>query len=113
MAIKVFLLTIYIDNSIYSLYCRNMLKHIESGISGRGLGYDSFRYIKELASRFKIKGVVFTKPDGGIKVIADGEERDLVEFARKLERSSFFSSTENFYVKWKEPNEKIQETFTY
>ena len=83
-----------------------MLKHIESGISGRGLGPNSLRHIKELASQLQIRGVAFTKPDGSIRVAADGEERNLEEFVKKLERVNIFSSIENFYVKWQEPNEE-------
>ncbi len=80
-------------------------------MSGRGSKHNSFHFIKEFASQFPIKGVIFTKPDGSIKVIADGEEGDLGEFIKKFERGGVFSTTENFYVKWQNPNEKIQETF--
>jgi len=56
----------------------------------------------------QIKGIVFTKPDGSIKVVAKGEERDLLEFASKLERESSSREIENFYTKWSEPNKDLE-----
>ncbi len=85
-----------------------MLKHVESGIAGKGLGFHYLQRVRSLALKFPIKGIVFTKPDGSIKVVAEGEERDLMEFARKLERESNTGSVENFYVKWSEPNKDLE-----
>ncbi len=85
-----------------------MIKHIESGISGKSLGFPYLREVKNLALKFQIKGIVFTKPDGSIKVVAEGEEENLAEFANKLERESYSREIENFYTKWGEPNEDLQ-----
>lgn len=85
-----------------------MLKHIESGISGRGLGFHYLQRIKNLALKFQIKGIVFTRPDGSIKVVAKGEEKDLWEFANKLERESNSHEIDNFYVKWDAPSRDLE-----
>ena len=85
-----------------------MVKHIESGIAGKGLGFNYLQWIKTLAVKFHLKGIVFTKPDGSIRVVAEGEERDLVEFTSKLERESNSRDIENFYVKWGEPNKDLE-----
>lgn len=85
-------------------YCC-MLKHIESGIGGRMLNTNSLFWLQKVATQLGIKGVVFTKRDGSIKLMADGEEKNLIEFAKKIETGGIFYETENFYVKWSEPRE--------
>ncbi len=85
-----------------------MIKQIESGISGKGLGFHYLQWIKNLGIQFQVKGIVFTRPDGSIKVVAKGEERDLTEFANKLEREGNSREIENFYVKWGEQNKELE-----
>ena len=79
-----------------------MIKHIESGISGRGLNFHFLRALRGLAFKLHIKGVAFTKSDGSIKVIADGDEHNLKEFMKTIKSNNIFSSVENFYVNWHE-----------
>lgn len=62
-----------------------MLKRIEGGIAGKGFKFDYLLWIEKLASRFEIKGIIFTKNDGSIKIIAEGEEKNLLELIRKIE----------------------------
>ena len=81
-----------------------MNRRIEIGIAGRGLDKNSFGWIEELASRLGIVGACFTRPDGSIRVSAEGEESVLQEFAHKIERGCMFGTVENFFVKW-EPAE--------
>ncbi len=85
-----------------------MVKHIESGIAGRNLGFHYLRRIKDLALKFQIKGIVFTRPDGSIKVVAKGEEMDLMKFTNELEIESNSRNIENFYIKWCEPNKDLE-----
>lgn len=79
-----------------------MIKKIESGIAGKGMGSDCLSSIKERAVELNLTGVVFLKDDGSIKVVAEGEEKDLIQFTKKIERKFFFSNIENFYVIWHE-----------
>jgi len=108
MDVLVILLTIYIDKSIKLIYYIVMLKRIESGISGKGLNYDYLSGIKDLAIKLGLKGVVFTKDDGSIKVIAEGEDGNLIKFAKRLEKNFFFSPIENFYVNWHDSTKEFQ-----
>lgn len=90
------------------MYHINMVKYVESGISGRDLGFHYLRWIKELAVKYQIKGMVFTIPGGSIKVVAKGEEKDLIEFTYRLEKESYSRNIENFYIKWCEPNQNSE-----
>ena len=83
-----------------------MIMHIESGIAGKGLRSNSLRWIEDFARQLKIKVLVSARPDGSLLLKADGEEKDLKDFIKKLDRGSIFSSIENFYTKWQEPSEE-------
>ena len=90
-----------------------MQKCIESVMSGKNLSYDYLLWISRQAIRFGIKGITFFKNDGSIKVIAEGEERNLLFFMRKLRRGRFFlplfSPVENFSIKWCEPKNEFSD----
>lgn len=86
-----------------------MVKRIESGIAGKGLGFDYLSSIKAMAIDLGLKGTVFTKEDGSIKVIAEGEDINLTKFAKKLERNFFFSQIENFYVIWHDSTKEFKD----
>lgn len=77
-----------------------MIKKIEIGISGSIWNSSSFNWIDRLAIRLSINASVFTKSDGSIRVIAEGEEQTLEVFAKKIHHSGIFSRIENFFVKW-------------
>jgi acylphosphatase len=81
-----------------------MLKRLESGISARSVGFNDLSLIKDFADQFQLRGVIFTKEDGSIKIIAEGEEENLKEFTKELEKEEHsLSRVENFYEKWDEP----------
>ena len=86
-----------------------MIKRIESGLASRGLSVDYLSDIKEKALKLGLVGIVFEKHDGSIKVIAEGEEENLKRLIRKLERGSFLSTTENFYVVWEDPTKEFSD----
>ena len=85
-----------------------MIRYMESGISGKGLGFNCLKQIKNTAVKFQIKGIVFTKPDGSIRVVAEGEEKDLIGFANELEAENNSREIENFYIKLSEPNKDLR-----
>ncbi|KKQ85071.1 MAG: hypothetical protein UT09_C0051G0009 [Parcubacteria group bacterium GW2011_GWF2_38_8] len=66
-----------------------MLRRIESGITARGLKFDYLLWVEKLAFRFGIKGIIFTKNDGSVKIIAEGEEKNLLELVKKIEGGIF------------------------
>src|SRR3989344_1046274 len=77
-----------------------MNKRIEIGIAGRGLDKHSFGCIERLATELSLRGACFTRPDGSIRVTAEGEESALAELARKIERGNMFGTVENFFIRW-------------
>lgn len=85
-----------------------MVKHIESGISGKNLGFRYLQIIKDLAVRCHVKGIVFTIPNGSIRVIAEGEEINLIDFTEKLRREVNSREIENFYIKWDKQDKDLE-----
>jgi len=77
-----------------------MNRRVEIGIAGRILNRNSFDWIERLATELGIRGACFTRPDGSIRVTAEGEETALREFADKIEKGSLFDRVENFFIRW-------------
>jgi acylphosphatase len=88
-----------------------MAKCIESTMSGRNLNYEYLAWIKKNADKLDLRGLTYFKSDGSIKVIAEGEEKELNIFLRILKRGKysfpFFSSMENFAVTVQEPRNEF------
>ncbi len=84
-----------------------VVKRMEIIIAGRSLRFDSFAWVEKLAQDLYLRGAVFARNDGSIKVTAEGEEFALQEFANKIERGNMFGLIENFSVKWFEPNRSM------
>lgn len=82
-------------------------------MSGKNLSYDYLLWINRQAIRFGIKGITFFKNDGSLKVVAEGEERNLLFFMKKLRRGRFllplFSPVENFSINWCEPKHDFED----
>jgi acylphosphatase len=68
-------------------------------------------WIRRHAIKYGLKGLTFFKNDGSIKIIAEGEERNLLIFIKKLKRGrhffSIFFSVENFSIVWHEPRNEF------
>ena len=77
-----------------------MLKRMEIGIGGGGFNFSRFLSIKESALKFSLLGIAFIRDDGAIKVIAEGEEKNLINFENELSNANFFLYTESFYSRW-------------
>lgn len=85
-----------------------MIKRIDGGIACKSSGFNYLLKVEKLANKFELKGIVFIKNDGSIKIIAEGEEENLGKFARDLERENFFTPIENFYMKWLDAREEFK-----
>ena len=83
-----------------------MNRRVEIGIAGRILNRNSFDWIERLATELGIQGACFTRPDGSIRVTAEGEEAALSEFARKIEKGNMFGTVENFFIRWEPADNK-------
>ncbi len=81
-----------------------MLKCIESRVWGINLNYKYLLRIKDIAVRLGLKGIASFKDDGSAKIIAEGEERNLLFFVNELKHSHFF---EDFSMVWREPENKF------
>ena len=90
-----------------------MQKCIDRTISGKNLDYNYLLWITDHAIRLGLKGITFFKNDGSIKVIAEGEEKNLLFFIKKLKRGRFFfplfSPIENFSITWHEPKHEFED----
>ena len=80
---------------------------------GKNLSYDYLLWIRRHAIRLELNSVTFFKNDGSIKVIAEGEDKNLLFFIKKLKRGRFFfplfSPVENFSVKWCEARHEFED----
>ena len=86
-----------------------MFGRMEIGILGRGRKSHDLSPVRELALKLALMGVVFTRDDGSIKVVAEGPEENLIDFEDRLSKTSFFVATEGFYAKWHEPKGEFQD----
>ncbi len=76
------------------------LKRAEIIMAGRSFGVDYLLWIKNEALDLDLRGETFFKDDGSIKIIAEGEEENLLKFSHKLQNGSIMHEVENYYVKW-------------
>lgn len=90
-----------------------MQKCIDSVMCGKDLDYKYLLWIYRHAVRLGLKGITFFRNDGSIKVIAEGEEKNLHKFIKKLKRGRFlipvFHPMENFCVTWHEPKSEFND----
>ncbi len=81
-----------------------MQKCAEITMWGRNLGYKDLLWLYDKAVNFGLKGTTFFKNDGSIKIIAEGEEENLLFFIKKIKKGKstfyFFFPIENFSVTW-------------
>jgi acylphosphatase len=82
-----------------------MVKRVEIGIAGRGLSRGSFAWVEKIANNLNLKGAVFSRPDGSIRVTAEGEEASLQKFANEIEHGGMFGGVENFFVRWQDASQ--------
>lgn len=90
-----------------------MIKSIESTIWGKSLNHKYVVWIYSNAIKLGLSGIVFFKNDGSIKIIAEGEENNLLFFIKKLKRGRYFfpifSQIESFSVVWQEPKHEFED----
>ncbi len=86
-----------------------MLSRIESTMWGRRLDYNYLEWIARKADKYDLTGTTFFRDDGSIDVIAEGEEKYLEKFTKRLSRGHFFIRVENFSVVWSNPSGKYED----
>ncbi len=80
-----------------------MTKRMEIGISGEMLDLNSFPWIQSVANQLGVSGVVFTKNDGSIRILVQGEESILQSFADQLSTHTIFARNAQMYAKLSDP----------
>jgi acylphosphatase len=85
-----------------------MWERIESGVSAKTLDNDYLISIRDYALELGLVGIVFIKDDGSLKIIAEGEEEVLQEFAKELKKGNYFP-IENFFLVWEKPNHQYSD----
>lgn len=65
-------------------------------------------FAKRKARGLHIVGTVKNLPDKTVEVYAQGEEKDLNAYLKKLHRGSIFSRVEGVEVEWREPSSHIE-----
>ena len=90
-----------------------MQKRIECVVGIERSESNFMLHIYENARMHGLTGEVFTRDDGSIKIIAEGEEEALEKFAKKMQRGhslfGMFTTVDNFFVKWEEPTGEFNE----
>jgi acylphosphatase len=78
-----------------------MIKKIECIISAEKVDHSCLVAVYDLATKLNLKGVVLTRDDGSVRVVAEGEEDNLEEFIKRVQKNHLvFPVIYNFYVKW-------------
>ncbi len=84
-----------------------MIQHLDCGIAGKEFSHNAYAFIKEAASGLGIRGAAFTKVDGSLRIVAEGEEADLTQFAEQLRNGGIYHEVENFYAHISDPVENF------
>ena len=71
---------------------------MEISLSGEMLHLDSFPAIQSIANQLGVAGVVFTKNDGSMRIVAEAEEKILLKFARKIKKMEIFTRNAHMHV---------------
>ncbi|OGJ03387.1 hypothetical protein A3G06_01515, partial [Candidatus Nomurabacteria bacterium RIFCSPLOWO2_12_FULL_46_14] len=75
-------------------------QRLEIGIAGRIFNRNSFSWLEQLALGLNLEGAVFSRPDGSIRVTAEGQTVALELFASKVKKAEVFTRIENFFIRW-------------
>lgn len=86
----------------WSLTIEGMKKRIECSVFGRVqlVMYRDFATRK--ARGLGVVGEVANRADGSVRVVAEGEERALLDFIKELNKGSLLSHVEEVDVTWRE-----------
>lgn len=84
-------------------------RRLQAFFSGRVHGV-GFRYTAQrFAEGFPVSGFVRNLPDGRVELVAEGEERDLEAFLRKIRESFLARHIEGVEAHWLESKREFQD----
>jgi len=81
-----------------------MRKEFRAIVSGRVQMVMYRDFAQRKARGLRIAGTVKNLPDKTVEVVAQGEEKDLEAYIKKLNQGSILSHVERVSVEWKEPS---------
>jgi len=81
-----------------------MKKEFRAVVSGRVQMVMYRDFAQRKARSLNICGTVKNLPDGTVEVVAQGEEKDLETYAKKLNQGSLLAKVDKVEVEWREPS---------
>lgn len=91
-----------------SMSSAGSLKRLHVIFSGRVQGV-GFRYtVTELATRFRVTGLVRNLRDGDVELIAEGNEEELVDFLNQIRGSRLKRNIINERIDWKPASDSFE-----
>ncbi len=75
-------------------------KRVHVLVSGRVTGVGFRYFVERWAARLRLTGWVRNLPDEGVEIVAEGDERALLEFVGRLKEGPPFARVEDLGVEW-------------
>jgi len=85
-----------------------MYKHVQVKISGQVQGVFFRANTQKIAQSLGLKGFVKNEPDGGILIIAEGEQEKLEELVKWCHQGPSRAMVEKIDISWQEPKQKFK-----
>jgi acylphosphatase len=85
-----------------------MIKEFRAVVRGRVQMVMYRDFAQRKARRLNIAGTVKNLPDKTVEIFAQGEEKDLEKYVKKLNRGSILSRVKGVEVEWKEPSSAFE-----
>ncbi|MFT8310312.1 MAG: acylphosphatase [Sporolactobacillus sp.] len=79
------------------------MKSVHLMVSGRVQGVGFRYFIKQIASQYHIKGWIRNRDDGRVELAAEGTDRQVDLFIRKMRRGTFLARVEGVEIQLREP----------
>ena len=80
--------------------------HIFINGAVQGVGYRQF--VKNWAKKHNVTGLIRNLPDGRVEAIVQGDEKDLEDLFKQLQKGPFLAEVKDIEVRWEEGKEHLQ-----
>lgn len=91
------------------MFSNDAPNRLSARVRGRvqGVGYRAF--VREVARRYKITGWVRNTPDGGVDIIAEGDENTLTELLTELYRGPVQAHVRDIEIDWQHASREFED----
>ncbi len=86
-----------------------MDKRVNLKITGKVQGVFFRHNSKEIADSLNLTGYVQNNPDNTVTIVAEGEENDLKEFVKFIQKGTPQSKIENIKTDWQAPTNEFKQ----